>query len=77
MHQYRILLSLVMAGVLLFLVSAAKADDKVPYPEGEVTIEAKQVAAGVGYSWGDGTLKFEGKENNFSVKGINVAAVGF
>jgi len=77
MHQNRILLSLVMAGVLLFVVSAAKAGDKVPYPVGEVTIEAAQVAAGVGYSWGDGTLKFEGKSYNFSVKGINVAAVGF
>lgn len=77
MYKHRILLSLVMAGVLLFVVSASKADDKVPYPVGEVTIEAKQVAAGVGYSWGDGTMKFEGKEYKFSIKGINVAAVGF
>ena len=77
MHQHRILLSLILAVVLLFVASAGKADDKVPYPVGEVTIEAKQVAAGLGYSWGDGTLKFEGKEYKFSVKGINVAAVGF
>jgi hypothetical protein len=77
MHKHRILLSLVMAGLLLFVVSAAKADEKPLYPIGEVTIEAKQVAAGVGYSWGDGILKFEGKEYKFSVKGINVAAVGF
>ena len=59
------------------MVSAAKADDQVPYPVGEVTIEARQVAAWVGYSWRNGTLKFEGKEYNFSVKGISVAAVGF
>jgi hypothetical protein len=77
MHKHRILLSLVMAGLLLFVVSVAKADEKPLYPIGEVTIEAKQVAAGVGYSWGDGILKFEGKEYKFSVKGINVAAVGF
>ena len=77
MYKPRTLLSLIVAGVLLSVVSAATADDKVPYPVGEVTIEARQVAAGVGYSWGDGTLKFEGKEYNFSVKGINVAAVGF
>ncbi len=76
MHKHRMLLSLVMAGVLLFVVGSAKADDKVPYPLGEVTIEATQVATGLGYSWGDGTLKFEGKEYKFSVKGINVAAVG-
>jgi hypothetical protein len=77
MLKHRIPLSLVMAGLLLFVVSVAKADEKPLYPIGEVTIEAKQVAAGVGYSWGDGILKFEGKEYKFSVKGINVAAVGF
>lgn len=76
MQKHRILLSLVMAGLLVFAAGAAPADDKVPYPVGEVTIEATQVAAGVGYSWGDGTLKFEGKEYKFAVKGINVAAVG-
>jgi hypothetical protein len=76
MHKPRILLSLVVAGVLLFVVSAVKADENVPYPVGQVTIEAKQVAAGLGYSWGEGTLKFEGKEYKFSVKGLNVAAVG-
>lgn len=77
MIKQRILLSLIMAGILLFVVSAAKADEKVPYPIGEITIEAKQVAAGVGYSWGEGALKFEGKEYKFNVKGLNVAAVGF
>jgi hypothetical protein len=77
MGKHRMWVSLVMAGILLFAVAAAKADEKVPYPIGEVTIEAKQLAAGVGFSWGDGVMKFEGKEYKFSVQGLNVAAVGF
>jgi len=71
------LLSLVMAGILLFVVAAAKAEEAPLYPIGEVTIEAKQLAAGVGYSWGDGVMKFEGKEYPFTLQGLNVAAVGF
>jgi len=66
-----------MAGILLFVVAAAKAEEAPLYPIGEVTIEAKQLAAGVGYSWGDGVMKFEGKEYPFTLQGLNVAAVGF
>ena len=77
MRKHRMLLSLAMAGILLFVVAAAKAEEAPLYPIGEVTIEAKQLAAGVGYSWGDGVMKFEGKEYPFTLQGLNVAAVGF
>jgi hypothetical protein len=77
MRKHRMLLSLALAGILLCVVAAAKAEESPIYPIGEVTIEAKQVAAGVGYSWGDGVMKFEGKEYRFTVQGLNVAAVGF
>ena len=77
MRKHRMLLSLVMAGILLFVAAAAKAEEAPIYPIGEVTIEAKQLAAGVGYSWGDGVMKFQGKEYRFTVQGLNVAAVGF
>ncbi len=69
-------LSLAMSVILLFTVSAALAQPQEPYPVGEITISAKQVAAGVGWTWGDGTLKFKGKTYHFAVKGLNVAAVG-
>ena len=77
MRKHRMLLSLVMAGILLFVVAAAKAEEGPIYPIGEITLEATQVAAGVGYSWGDGVMKFQGKEYPFKVQGLNVAAVGF
>lgn len=76
MRKYSILVSLVMSGMLLLAVVAAKAQEGPIYPIGEITIEAKQVAAGVGYSWGEGVLKFQGKEFRFTVQGLNVAAVG-
>ena len=49
MRKHRMLLNLVMAGILLFVVAAAKAEEAPVYPIGEVTIEAKQLADG--YQW--------------------------
>ncbi len=76
MRRHQIFLNLALVVILLFTVSAVVAQPTEPYPVGEVTIEAKQVAAGVGWTWGGGTLKFKGKTYNFSIKGLNVAAVG-
>jgi hypothetical protein len=47
-----------------------------PAPSGTVTISSKAVALGVGVSWGDGTLKFGGKDYHFSVDGLSVADLG-
>lgn len=77
MRKHRWLVSLVMAGILLGAVAVAPAEEGPIYPVGEVTITATQLAAGLGYSWGDGVMKFQGKEYRFAVQGLNVAAVGF
>jgi hypothetical protein len=77
MPIHRITLSLLVAVSLIFAVSSVGAQLQQPYPIGEVKIEATQVAAGIGYTWGGGKLKFKGKEYSFSVKGLNVVAVGF
>ena len=53
--------NLAMALILLFTVSAVLAQPQEPYAIGEVTIEAKQVVAGIGWTWGDGMLTFKGK----------------
>jgi hypothetical protein len=60
--------------VALGLVTAAVAQDKKP--SGTVALESKSIAAGVGVSWGDGTLAFGGKQHKFSVKGLSVVDVG-
>lgn len=76
MRKKMILMNLAMALVLLFSVVMVAAQPQEPYPVGEVTISSKQVAAGVGWTWGGGTLKFRGKTYPFKIQGLNVAAVG-
>jgi hypothetical protein len=58
----------------LAVVSIALAAE--PPPSGTVTISSKAVAIGIGVSWGDGSLKFDGKEYKFSVEGLSVADLG-
>jgi len=40
------------------------------------SIETKAVAVGIGYSWGEGVLSFQGKEYPFKIKGLSVVDVG-
>ncbi len=43
---------------------------------GKVTIESKSIAVGVGVSWGDGVLEYQGKKYPFSVTGLSVVDLG-
>jgi hypothetical protein len=45
-------------------------------PPPYVELASHQVAAGVGFSWGAGTLSFEGQQYGFSVKGLSIADLG-
>jgi len=74
MHMNRIFLSLFLVVMLLVAISPGRAE--VPYPVGTVSIDLTSVAAGVGTSWGSGTLRFEGKTYPFSVSGLSVGDVG-
>jgi hypothetical protein len=60
-------------GLVLLMTTAVGAQDK---PVGTVTVESKSVAIGVGVSWGDGKLSFQGKEYPFTVNGLSVADLG-
>ena len=71
----RILLSLAMAAVLLVAVTPGGAAQPL-YPMGSVSIDLTSVAAGIGASWGRGTLRFEGKVYPFKVSGLTVGDVG-
>ena len=46
-------------------------------PSGSITMVARGAAVGVGYTWGDGTLRYGGRSYHFSVNGITVADVGY
>ena len=58
---------------LLFATQAVANEDEV---SGTVEISSKSVAVGVGFTWGDGTLTFQGKKYAFSAKGLSVIDVG-
>ena len=45
-------------------------------PSGTLTISAHAAALGVGYSWGDGLLRYRGHTYHFTVNGISVLDVG-
>jgi hypothetical protein len=63
-------LTLVLA---LSLAVTVGAQDK---PSGQVRIESKSIAVGIGVSWGDGKLTYQGKDHAFSVSGLSVVDVG-
>ena len=44
---------------------------------GTIALSARGAALGVGYTWGDGTLRYGGRRYSFTVNGITVADVGF
>src|SRR5512147_2136215 len=41
-------------------------------PSGKVTIESRSIAAGVGVTWGEGKLSFQGKQLTFSIDGLTL-----
>ena len=45
-------------------------------PPAFVELQRSSIGAGIGISWGHGTLSFEGNSYAFSVKGISVGDVG-
>ena len=68
-----------MAGIvvivaLVLFVSSARAQDEAP--DATIKLSAGSVAAGIGFSWGSGTLSFKGKEYPISVTGLSVGDVG-
>ena len=65
----------------LLAAAPAMAQRRDPAVSGPVTgtlsISAKGAAVGVGYTWGDGILRFGGRQYHFTVNGVTVADVGF
>ncbi len=76
MQAKRILVGLVVAAILVVGASYLGAQPTEPYAIGTMTMTGKQAAAGVGYTWGVGTLRFKDKEYKFKVRGLQVGAVG-
>ena len=58
--------------------SAAESTDIVSgnQPNGTVDLTGGAVAAGIGFSWGHGTLKYDGESHPFKISGVSIADVG-
>ena len=70
----RMVAGLVAMGALCFAFAVAQAGEAAP----DATLELKggSVAVGVGFSWGSGTLTYQGKQYPISADGFDVGDVG-
>jgi hypothetical protein len=64
---------LVALGCLAVFTMAMAAEQA---PSGTIKLTSKSVAVGIGVTWGDGTLTFDGKPYAFSVEGLSVVDLG-
>ncbi len=72
-------LAIVAAAALAAMPAMAqRRDPGVSGPvSGTISMTAQGAAAGVGYTWGDGTLRYGGRTHRFSISGVTVADVGY
>jgi len=65
--------------VMLFsalTLAATSAVAQSELPAAKVSFETTSIAAGIGFSWGNGKLKFNGKDYGFSIDGVTFIDVG-
>lgn len=70
MHKKLLVVALVLAFVLA--AGAALADE----PSGTISMEVVSTTVGMGPSWGQAVLTFQGKTHLFKVKGFKMLSVG-
>ena len=75
LQMKRALPPLVLVLLVLWGATPAAAENAA-LPTGKVILEGTSIAAGVGVSWGDGTLTFRGQDYQFSVAGLSMVDVG-
>jgi len=69
------IMSIAVAGALaLFVVSAH--GDQAKKPDATVEFSGGSVAAGIGYSWGSGTLTYKDVKYPITVAGLSAGSVG-
>ena len=71
----RSLITLVATGGLVMLLTALVLA-QAKSPDATLTLSEGSVAAGIGFSWGKGTLSYQGKTHPVKVEGLTVGEVG-
>jgi len=62
--------------LVVAFVMCGLAFAKSEKPDATLKLSEGQVALGIGWSWGKGTLNMNGKEHAFKVEGLSVVDVG-
>jgi len=70
----RKLLGLIAILTLFLFAGTALAEDK--QHSATVSIKSRSIAIGIGVQWGEGVLKFQGKDYKFKIKGLSVVDLG-
>jgi len=70
----RTIVALFILAALLVPGSAARSQDKPA--DATVHLSHGSVAAGIGYSWGSGTLNYHGKSYPLKVRGLSIGQAG-
>ena len=68
--------TLIAVGMGLGLVLSQPVPSSAQTPDAVIELSGGSVAAGVGFSWGSGTLIFQGKRYPLKVSGLSLASVG-
>jgi len=71
----RTVMGLIVVGSLMSLL-AGLAAGQAKKPDATLTLSEGAVAAGIGFSWGKGTLHYKGKNHTLKVEGLSVGEVG-
>jgi hypothetical protein len=65
-----------LPGIGLGLLLMAPVALQAQTPDAVIELSGGSVAAGIGYSWGHGTLIFQGKRYPLKIGGVSLASVG-
>jgi hypothetical protein len=68
--------TLLVAGAGLALLLGQAAPSLAQTPDGVIELSGGSVAAGIGFTWGSGTLIYHGQCYPLSVSGLSLASVG-
>ena len=74
--MYKKLLALALVLVIALTAGAVLAQPQTQTPSGTIRITLNSASAGVGASWGQASLLFQGKAHRFRVSGLKVLSVG-
>ncbi len=72
----RTIIGLVAVVGLCFSFHVAQAKEAKKKPDATIKLEGGSVAVGIGFSWGKGTLIYQGKNYAISADGFDVGDVG-